>query len=1836
VVKKIDAQMSTEVYLDTLQTSKSLKNLRSVVSSVTTSWKAQSAALKSTGEYVKAAETKYTGLSRTIKANRDVISALRDKQKGLDQTTQEGARQYAKYQAQINRTETRIASLTRQQDKSKQSLTGYKSGVIALQRSIKSNNDLTKSSVARLRAEGKEYKALSAEAKGYQSTLSKSSSLRRKQTTELKQYQARVDDLRASYEKSKAALKSLDTAGKQNTDEYATAARAVEKYKTQLSGANSDLNRQKIRVNETATSMAKLRSSISRVQSSQEKIRPTGINRLRSSIERVNERTQKTSHLFGKIFGGTIAANAAIGAWNAITTHINEAIHAGAEYDKTQQKMLATWTTLAGSAKAGQAMVDTTNRLSVAMGQDVDVTDELNQQFYHVLDKQKPTERLTKSVLTMSDAVGMTSENTKNLGLNFTHMMSSSKMQVGDFNHITDALPMYGKALLKYEQRVQKNSKLTMSQLRKQMSAGKISAKDAENVMNQLGKKYSDASENLMKTLPGMERVIKARVPALLGDIEKPFMKAENPILGAVSKWVSDKHTEKEFTKVGTAATRGFNTITKAFAKAFNIKSVPKAMDGFMNGLAKTITKLSNSIAAHAKDIKGFFQIFSQISSDSLKVFVATLKALLPVLQIVGNFAAKHPKLFGDMIASTILMNGAFKALTLVLRPVSGLLKGVSKASGWGKKLLGLGTDAEGAARKLTPLGKALKKIQDVLKGGFKKVNFKNLFTGLKDGKGLLGGLKSGKGALAGIRAIAKDGGGGLKGLAKSGAKSALHASPLSVALSATDLIGINKKNAGRKVGQAGGSLAGGTAGGVIGSMILPGVGTAVGAAAGSWLGEKGGGKVGTLIQKNAKSWRKSLANAFAGKLGWEKSIGKSVSNVGKSIGKGVKRWKTAFGKGFKHVGNFFKPLVKGASKAIKSVANIFKGAGKFIKGALKMAIVIPIALVVGLAVIAFKKIKKPIISVAKAVGKGVRSAWKGIKSVTSKVFGAVAKISAKLWKPIGKTISRVSRAAGKAVRSAWKGIKSVTSKVFRSVGKITRKVWGGISKTVGHIARGISKVVRSAWSGIKHATSSAWKAVEKHVIKPVKRVRSAVNKYIVRAVVHAVKGAWSTIKHATSSAWKRIKKYVSKPVKAIYHTVHKWLGNIQSYWKKIWNAVAKFTGNIWTSIKKKVGRGLGAVAKVINAGIRAINWVISKFGGKKHTIGLLSTHYAQGTGAGAGRRNPITKPTLATLNDGNDSPATGNRELAVLPDGSSFMPTQRNWTGIVPAHTEVFTASETAGLMSRAGVRHFANGTGILSGIGSALGSAASWLGQKAGGAIDWAKNALGSFKSMISTAGKIAAHPVDSLKSFFTSKLNFRNIAGDVQQGLAGMFKGNLVKQVKSWWSAAWDMINSAINAGGDAGGPVTHSPGAGWRVTSGFGNRGAVSGGFSSHDGVDFSGAKTVHAMNTGTVLREGGAPAGWGGASGIGQNLVIGGGGLNYIYQELNGKYNSGAKFLVGKGDHVKAGQAIAVLGPSGTHVHVGATKHKMFSIGGSSTAGWLDPTKIKSSSVKSDDSKSKTPKASGALQKLVKSQLGSGVFDFIAKHLAPLVAPDFGSGGGTYSVSMIKKAAEAMHVNPSDAYIKLLQAVIQSESGGRNIKQQIHDVNSGGNEARGILQYTPPTFKAYAVKGHTNIMEPYDQLLAFFNNSDWKKAIGMTTIWGTRKADWLHSGPQGHRRYENGGIVSRHQMIEVAEHNHPEAIVPLDMTKRSRGWEIIGKVAAQFANQDSALNRQTAPQSVAADTSTINNKLDKLIGLMTDFMTLVAQKPTGISSRAVYNAYNGEKSRHYQLDANKRG
>lgn len=206
----------------------------------------------------------------------------------------------------------------------------------------------------------------------------------------------------------------------------------------------------------------------------------------------------------------------------------------------------------------------------------------------------------------------------------------------------------------------------------------------------------------------------------------------------------------------------------------------------------------------------------------------------------------------------------------------------------------------------------------------------------------------------------------------------------------------------------------------------------------------------------------------------------------------------------------------------------------------------------------------------------------------------------------------------------------------------------------------------------------------------------------------------------------------------------------------------------------------------------------------------------------------------------------------------------------------------------------------------------------------------------------------------------------------------------------------------------------------------------------------------------------------------------------------------------------------------------------------------------------------------------------------------------GSVSGNYNPSMIRRAAAQMHVHPSDAFIRNLQAVIQNESGGRNVVQQIHDVNSGGNEAAGILQYTPGTFAAYAMPGHRNRMNPYDQLLAFFNNSDWQNSIGWTTIWGHRKMEWLHSGPQGSRRYENGGLIDREGYYLAGEGDKPEMVLPL--TNRTRSLELIQQamqfMGANFSNGLRMPSAFTQPsfnaQAPQAASQGVNNDLGATI------------------------------------------
>lgn len=160
---------------------------------------------------------------------------------------------------------------------------------------------------------------------------------------------------------------------------------------------------------------------------------------------------------------------------------------------------------------------------------------------------------------------------------------------------------------------------------------------------------------------------------------------------------------------------------------------------------------------------------------------------------------------------------------------------------------------------------------------------------------------------------------------------------------------------------------------------------------------------------------------------------------------------------------------------------------------------------------------------------------------------------------------------------------------------------------------------------------------------------------------------------------------------------------------------------------------------------------------------------------------------------------------------------------------------------------------------------------------------------------------------------------------------------------------------------------------------------------------------------------------------------------------------------------------------------------------------------------------------------------------------------------------IRRAAAQMREKVSNSEVQGILAQIQRESGGnQRIIQHaaVNDINMrNNNPARGLLQYIPQTFSAYKMPGFGNIYDGYHQLLAFFNNTTWRRDLPYG------KRGW---GPRGARKYADGGIVDFKQLAWIADGGWAESIISHDPAKRlsQRGiWEQTGRELGFIDNKD---------------------------------------------------------------------
>lgn len=160
---------------------------------------------------------------------------------------------------------------------------------------------------------------------------------------------------------------------------------------------------------------------------------------------------------------------------------------------------------------------------------------------------------------------------------------------------------------------------------------------------------------------------------------------------------------------------------------------------------------------------------------------------------------------------------------------------------------------------------------------------------------------------------------------------------------------------------------------------------------------------------------------------------------------------------------------------------------------------------------------------------------------------------------------------------------------------------------------------------------------------------------------------------------------------------------------------------------------------------------------------------------------------------------------------------------------------------------------------------------------------------------------------------------------------------------------------------------------------------------------------------------------------------------------------------------------------------------------------------------------------------------------------------------------IVSALKANGLPTTPAYVNAWLRQVKSESGGNpKITQQIRDVNSGGNEAQGLLQVIPPTFAANKLPGHDDIHNGYDNALAAMNYAKRRYGKNMLKVIG-----------HGHGYSKGAYEVTSDQVADI---HQGEMIVPAGMAT-----EVRRAVAEVVSGQGASSRKGVASSSGSAPT-----------------------------------------------------
>lgn len=1034
--------METDITLDGSQPVRTLKELRQAVTNSTTALKAQVAQLKASGQSAEIAKAKYDGLKNSIDKQKEYIAGLTreqkhlvEAQKNVDRSTKDGKIEFGKYgeqiaknEGQIQRAETRLASLNSQQNKAKSSVEYYRSGLASLQKEYKSTTEVTKNYVARLKAEHNEFQASKVQMRSYKSSLTNLTEQLTKQKIELKRV--------------------ADETGK-NSEAY---------------------RKQENRVNKTGKSLAELKNNQKAVRAEFNRFHPTGIDVADKAITKLRQSTSKLSSALksslAKVKTAAVGATAVVASLGVFA--LNGAKEAGSlqkvytentnllvtsgekikdvtkevtgmqkdgrkysiQYAESQQNIASGYQELIKRGYSGKQSLGAMNSILQASKASGDSFADTMQVTTSTLEafgmRTKSTAGMLKNTKIVANKLAMAADATatdfKSLGIGMNYVGTSAKTAGITLTQTASAMGVLSNSGLEAQQ--------AGTGLRKILISLQTPSKSGENALHKYGMSIDDfkTKAGKLKPIANIFQEIADHVPkadrsnffhnvfGTTGQNAAAILATNTKELRAVNKQVANayknnyvgklaqknmkatKNQEKQFHEavdairidIGSAMMPALSKASTALVKAFNKPETVRGLKEIAGGIGKVANKVADFIAWIGK-------------GDNLNKITKIGKVLL------GTFASYK----------------LLKGIVSIKRTISDLLVGP-----WINKSIDSATKTYGLAG--TKLGSAFSK------GMEKAVNFKNGLFNSGNSAGKLTGLLQSAHSAKGFSNLTTGGKIGT-GLAGAGIVADVGANLFNA---------VKDRHSADKRSQDIGKSIGAGIGGGIGLWFGGPAGAAVGSQIGKVVGKWGGDAVNQFTKgwqsKKPPKQKLSLKN-----LGWSthdlfNDINKNINSFFKSINSN--KYVKAFQKG-----NFLKVSTKDIHKKWKSFVNTSnKNSKKFYKDFQKNWGNFWKKVNSNRYVKAFQKGK-----FFQTALKDIKSRWKSFSTDFSKKWGS-------LWKKVNSNRYVKAFQKGKFFQTALSDIKSRWKTFSTDFGKKWSDFWQGIVKDF----KSFGKTIKDDWTG--------------------------------------------------------------------------------------------------------------------------------------------------------------------------------------------------------------------------------------------------------------------------------------------------------------------------------------------------------------------------------------------------------------------------------------------------------------------------------------------------------------------------------------------------------------------------------------------------------------------------------------------------------------------------------------------------------------------------------------------------------------------------------------------------